>query len=128
MPDEPNPRIIERRDHFGAGIGRCIIDHDDLVIVILLLAENAGQTIRHKWRHVVHGHNKSDGGRGFWSSDRIPPADHPRGHAIGQAMIRDVTQDHGARPDHTISPNLDPVDDSGPDADKAEIAHLDPPP
>jgi hypothetical protein len=41
-------------------------------------------------------------------------------------MIRDVSNHHGARPDYTIPPNDDPIDDGRTDSDKAETPDASP--
>jgi hypothetical protein len=41
-------------------------------------------------------------------------------------MIRDVSNHHGARPDYTITPNDDPIDDGRTDPDEAEIPDTNP--
>jgi hypothetical protein len=56
---------------------------------------------------------------------RCPPANHPGGHAIRHCIVRYISHDHSARPDQTISPNLDTVDNSGADPYKANLAHFD---
>jgi hypothetical protein len=41
-------------------------------------------------------------------------------------VIRNVTNDHGTRPDYTIPPNDDPIDDGRTDSDKAETPDVSP--
>jgi hypothetical protein len=43
-------------------------------------------------------------------------------------MIRNVTNHHGARPDHTIPPNDNPIDDGRTNSDKAETPDTSPTP
>src|SRR5262249_31782906 len=65
MPDEPNARVVECCNHICTAVRRCIVNHDDLVIMITLLAEDAIQTVGDKGLHVVYGHDEADLGGGF---------------------------------------------------------------